>query len=74
MQAKKMTIHTLKQLVFDLEFDALHAGRYPTPVHPSMWEKRDKKKAFRCIRYNTCVRQINALQDVISAMEGDSAK
>jgi hypothetical protein len=65
------TIHTLKGFVCDLKVDALHAGRYPPPCKAELWEQRDKSRAFRCITYNTLVRRINALEGVISDLEGN---
>ena len=66
---KPMTIHTLKDLVRELKVQTLHAGRYPTPCKAENWERRDKSRAFRCIAYNTNVRRINALEEVIFHME-----
>jgi hypothetical protein len=68
-EMKPMTLHTLKALVRDLKVDALHYGRYPTPVNADKWERRDKSRAARCIGYNTTVRRINALEDAISTLE-----
>lgn len=64
-----MTVQTLRQLLEDLKLDALKAGRYPSPLKASQWEKRDKKKAFRCMSYNRYVRQIGALEDAIAELQ-----
>lgn len=66
---KPATINTLKALVRRLKVEALHAGRYPTPVSADKWESRDKSKAFTCIAYREGVRNINALNDAISTLE-----
>lgn len=66
---KATIIFTLRSLVRDLKIEALHAGRYPTPVNADMWEKRDKSIAFSCIAYVRNVRRINAIEAAISILE-----
>lgn len=66
---KPRTVDTLRALLEDHKVEALHAGRYPTPVNPRKWETRDKARAFRCMAYNRLVREINALDDAIGALE-----
>jgi len=65
------TLWTLKGLLYDLKLKALHAGQYPAPVKPELWEKRDKQRAFRCIAYNQLVRRINALKEAIVELEDE---
>ena len=66
---KPRTLDTLRSLLWDLKIDALHAGRYPTPVDPDKWEQRDKKRAFQCLGYVSLVRRINALTDAIAELQ-----
>jgi hypothetical protein len=62
---KKMTIHTIKGLLRELKEEALRAGRYNTSFYTKDYDNRDKSKAFRCMAYNSTVRRINALEEVI---------
>lgn len=66
---KPLTLHTLKSLQDRLKCNALFCGKYGPLYTPKNYDNRDKSKAFRSIAYNEKVRQINALNDVISFVE-----
>jgi hypothetical protein len=62
---KKNTKYTLIALIKELKWEAMCSGRY-TSFSTKDYDTRDKSKAFRSMYYNQKVRQINALQDIIS--------
>lgn len=64
---KQNTPDTIILLIQELKIHALSAGKYPPPFTNDAYDGRDKSKAFRSISYNRCVRQINALLDILHA-------
>lgn len=65
-QLKDLTLHTVGNILEDLKCSAYQSARLPLPYEPHKWEIRSQfGKPFRCMHYNSTVRRINALEDMI---------
>ncbi len=72
---RPMLIPTVKKMIRDKKEKACIAGRFKLPPSAYLYDQKDwLRKAFgfkpaRCMGYNTLVREINALEDIVAYVE-----
>jgi hypothetical protein len=70
----KTAYYRILGLIRDRMQYALVAGRYSPPYTIEAYLNRDKSKAFRCIAYQSAIRDVSALTEAATLLKIDAER